>query len=149
MIVTVKEVIRYAEQFEERLADHYANLAEHAQREGVRLVARYMSQHHRMMVEALRNLCLDEDWRLSTVLLQFGPDAVDCHICDGMELPSGASAAEMLDAAVMLDDCLLRFYRQVLDQPVPPEVEDLFDSLCLFETADKVTLKKIKATDYF
>jgi len=149
MIVTVEEVIRHAEQFEERLADHYTDLAEHAQREGVRLVATYMSQHHQMISEALRDLCLDDAWRLDTVMLQFGPDCLDCHICDGMELPSEASASEMLDAAIRLDDCLLCFYRQVLDQPVPPEIEDLFDSLCLFETTDKVALKKIKATNYF
>ncbi len=55
----------------------------------------------------------------------------------------------VLDAAVILDECLVRLYRQVLQQPVDEEIRELFESLVRAEQRDEIELKKIKAMDYF
>ena len=73
----------------------------------------------------------------------------DCRCFEQVDLAPDASAQEVLDAAVKLDECLMSLYRQVLQQEVEPEVRDLFESFLHAEERDEIELKKIKAMDYF
>ena len=57
--------------------------------------------------------------------------------------------AALLDVAVILDECPVSLYRQVLPQPVDEEIREFFESLVRSEERDEIELKKIKAMDYF
>ena len=148
-IITVGDVIKHAEDFERMLKDYYTGLAERSQREGVRLLTDYMGRHCARIGKALAQLDDDELQRILKVPLRYEPQAADCRCFDGMELPPDATAAQVLDAAMTLDECLIRLYRQVARQPVEQDVIELFESLIHTEERDEVELKKIKAMDYF
>ena len=55
-VVTVADVIRRAEEFEQMLSRYYATLARETEREGVRLLADYMSRHRIRIVGELERL---------------------------------------------------------------------------------------------
>jgi rubrerythrin len=148
-VVTINDVLRRAEEFERMLADYYAKLSEQTTREGVRLLAGHMSRHRIRISEALSKLSSPQVRRIRSAPLRYEPQAADCRCFEGVDLPPGASAAEVLDVATVFDECLVRLYRQVLQQPVDEEAKELFESLVCAEQRDEVELKKIKAMDYF
>ena len=131
------------------LSDYYATLAESTTRQGVRLLANYMSRHRTRIVEALAKLSPAELQRVRSAPLRYEPQAADCRCFEGVELPPGAAAAEVLDVAVTFDECLVRLYRQVLQQDVDEEVKAVFESLLHAEERDEIEMKKIKPMDYF
>ncbi|MBI5725094.1 MAG: hypothetical protein HZA50_14125 [Planctomycetes bacterium] len=147
--ITIQGVLKHAEDFERMLSDYYAGIASHTAREGVRLLTDYMARHRIRLHEALSRLDPAEAAHLIATPLRFQPKAADCTCFEKIQLPEGAGAAEVLDAAVTLDDCLILLYRQVLVQDISPEIRDLFESLLRSEQRDQMELKKIKAMDYF
>ena len=148
-IITIKDVLRQAEAFEQMLSEYYASIAHQTQREGVRLLADYMARHRARLHEALDRLDPAEAARMTAMPLRYQPKAADCDCFEKVRLPEGATAADVLDAALTLDGCLILLYRQVLAQEISPEVSELFESLLRSEQRDQVELRKIKAMDYF
>ena len=148
-VTTVDEVLRSAERFERMLADYYAKLSEKTAREGVRLLADYMSRHRVRIGDALGKLAPEQIHRVRSAPLRYEPQAADCRCFEGVDLPPEASAEQVLDAAVTFDECLVTLYLQIIRQPVDEEVKALFESLIRTEQRDEIELKKIKAMDYF
>lgn len=148
-VVTIKDVLEHAERFEQMLADYYASVAEHSARQGVQMLADYMSRHRKRMHEILGKLTEHQAHHICSMPIKFESHAADCRCFEGIELSPGAEAGEVLDAAVTFDECLVRLYRQVLQMPLDQEIKELFESLVVAEQRDEVELKKIKAMDYF
>ena len=148
-VVTVADVIKHAERFEEMLEDFYRNVAARSAREGVRMLADYMGRHRRRLKEAIAELDRDEYERICAIPIPYEPEAADCRCFEKVELAPDASAADLLDVAVRFDECLMSFYRQVLRQENDHALSDLFEGLIHSEQQDAVELKKIKAMDYF
>ena len=148
-VITIRDVLDHAEQFEQALVEFYAKLAEGSPREGVRLLTDYMSRHRKRIGEALDKLSPEQMDQITSAPLRYEPKAADCRCFDLIQLPDDAAASQVLDAAVLLDECLVRLYRQVLQQPLEEEARELFESLVRSEQRDEIELKKIKAMDYF
>ncbi len=148
-IVTISQVLACAEDFERILAEFYTRLSQETTREGVRLLTDYMSRHRQRTHEALNKLPGRDMYRICKTPLRYEPRAADYHCFEGVELTPDATAAEVLDTAIKFDECLVRFYRQVTQQSVDQEVKELFENLIHWEQDDEITLKKIKAMDYF
>jgi hypothetical protein len=87
--------------------------------------------------------------RICKTPLRYEPHTADYLCFEGVELPPDATAAKVLGIGIKFDECLVRFYRQVTQQSVDQEVKELFESLIRWEQNDEITLKKIKAMDYF
>jgi hypothetical protein len=111
-----------------------------------------MSRHRRRIHYAIVKLPVtdaEEIRRICHAPLRFEPHGADFHCLDEMRLPADVTAREVLDAAIKFDECLIGFYKQVLEQPVDEHVRTLFESLLRMEQDDEIELKKIKAMDYF
>jgi hypothetical protein len=150
--VTIAEVLHRAENFERMLSDFYCNLSHSTTHEGARLLTDYMSRHRRRIHYALVKLPITDAAdirRICHAPLRFEPHGVDAHCLEEAHLPADATAGEVLDAAIRFDECLVSFYKQVLQQPIDEHVRTLFASLLRMEEDDEIELKKIKAMDYF
>lgn len=148
-VITIAQVLEHAEQFERSLAEFYAKLACDSSREGVRLLTDYMSRHRKRIAESLDKFSHDQIGAIKSAPLRFEPKAADYKCFERLGLPNDATASQVLDAAVVLDECLVDLYRQVLAQPLEAEARELFESLVHLEQSDEIQLKKIKAMDYF
>jgi len=148
-VITVADVLRRAEEFEGMLADYYARLSERAAREGVRMLADYMSRHRVRIAERLDRLTPEQVRRIGCTPLRYEPQGADCRCFDGVDLPADVAAAQVLDAAVTFNRCLIKLYQQAAQQPVDQEVRELFEGLIRSEEHDEIEMKKIKAMDYF
>ncbi len=148
-VTTIDDVLKHAERFEQMLSDYYTELSEHSTREGVRLLTDYMSRHRVRIKEALSELSSEQMHHICSTPLRYEPQAADPRCFEGVNVPPTATAAHVLDTAVTFDECLIKLYRQVLQQPLEQEVKELFESLLHAEQRDEIELKKIKALDYF
>ena len=148
-VITIEDVLIHARNFERMLADYYAKLAEHTTRDGVRLLTEYMSRHQNRIEETLNTFSREQLKRVRSTPLRYEPQAADCRCFQDIGLAADASAAQVLDEAVVFDECLVSLYRQVLQQDVEPDIRQLFESLLCVEQRDEIELKKIKAMDYF
>jgi rubrerythrin len=148
-VTNVACVLRRAGDFEHQLMTYYLDLSEQSTREGVRLLTEYMARHRRRLAEALERFPAGEYQRISALPLRYEPVSSECDHFKALSFPPDATAADVLDLAIGLDECLISLYRQVSQQDVEPEVKELFESLVRREERDEVMLKKIKATNYF
>ena len=151
-IITIAEVLDHVDKFERMLAEFYAKLSHQTTREGVKILTDYMSRHRQRTHLALVKLPIseiEEVRRICHTSLRYQPHGADKHCFEGVELPPDATATEVLDVAIEFDEHLIRFYKQVLQQPVDRHIKELFESLIRKEQDDEIELKKIKAMDYF
>ncbi|MHC4531686.1 MAG: ferritin family protein [Planctomycetota bacterium] len=151
-VVTIAEVLRHVEEFEDMLVNFYTKLANETTREGVFLLTDYMSRHRRRTHRALFELPVESVERMRRIChtpLRYEPQGLGSCCFDGIELLPDTTADKVLDIAIEFDECLVRFYRQVVQQPVDQEVKTLFESLIRWEQDDEIELKKIKAMHYF
>jgi ferritin-like protein len=108
-----------------------------------------MSRHRKRLRAELEKLDPKELRRICAMPIHYQPDAADCRCFSRVTLPSDATAAQVLDAAVTFDQCLVNLYRQAAQQTGDGSVRELFESLIRSEERDEVELKKIKAMNYF
>jgi len=148
-VTNIACVLRRAGDLEHQLMTYYLDLAEQSEREGVRLLTDYMARHRRRLAEALERFSAEEYRRLSALPLRYEPVSSECDHFKERVLPPDATATDVLDFAIELDECLISLYRQVAQQDVEPEVRELFESLVRREERDEILLQKIKATHYF
>ena len=148
-VISIADVLHHAQEFESMLADYYHDVAEHSSKEGVKMLSDYMSRHRIRIAEQLAKLPPERVNRICSTPLHYEPQAADCRCFEGVELPPDATAAQVLDVAVTFDECLIKLYRQVAQQPVDEDVRELFEGLIHSEERDEIEKKKIKAMDYF
>jgi len=148
-IVTVADILKRAEEFEQMLADYYDRISHETTRAGVRLLTDFMSRHRKRIAGFLAEMNPEQERLVHLTEIRYEPLAVDCHCFEGIELPPDAPASAVLDAAVTFDECLINLYRQALRQSNDPKVIALFEDLIRSEEQDEIELKKIKAMDYF
>jgi len=146
---TVADILKHAEKFEQLLSDYYRRVSEETISEGVRLLTDHMSRHRVRLKEALAKLSDEDLSRVTSTPIPYEPQGADGHSLEGVKLPPDATSAEVLDVAIMFDQCLIDLYRQASRQSEHEEVVALFEGLISLEEKDEMELQKIKAIHYF
>ncbi len=151
-IVTIAELLRHVEEFEDMLADFYSKLSHETNREGVRMLCDYISRHRQRTHKALFELQVDDTERMRRICntpLRYKPDDLNCDFFAEVKITPDVTGEEVLEIAMNFDENLIDFYHQVVQRPVSQEIKTLFENLILWEENDKVTLKRIKSSHYF
>lgn len=149
LAITLDQILTHVEHFEQLLKSFYAKLSEETTHEGVRLLADYMSRHSLRIHELLNKLPLDKRDTICSTPIPYMPELPDQEDIKLIKLSADPSAGEILDAAVRLDDCLVKMYQSVAEQPVCQEIKEFFEYLIGDLEMDEIQLKKIKAMNYF
>ena len=149
-IVSMKDVLGRAEEFEERLAKYYADIRDESQDKGVRLLTYYLSRHRRHLQQVMHDFDHKAIARIKAVQLKydipFNPEQ-ELHIM--RTPPSEVKGEELLEAAAEYDRALVNLYRAILKQPLNEETSGFVEALIRVEEKDIVMLKKMVAMDYF
>lgn len=147
--IMISQVLEHVEKFEDMLTEFYKKFSEESSHEGVRLLTEYMSRHSHHLKELLGEYPTEELNHILATPLPYEPHVPGCHCFEKIDLPPDPEASDVLDAAVLLDECLMQLYRQVVDKPVDQRIKELFRELIVITERDEVQLKKIKAMNYF
>lgn len=149
-IVCIQDLLDRARQFESRLEKYYAAIREESKDNGVRLLTYYLSKHRRHLDQVLENYSPAEIERIFKIQLKYDLEFHPEKDFKLMDKPvQEVKGLDLLQAAVDYDLQLVRFYRNVLFQPLGAEAAVLFQSLVKLEEKDVVMLKKMIAMNYF
>lgn len=149
-VVTVKDMLERAADFERRLEAYYAALRDTSKDDGVRLLVQYLARHRRHLPEALASVAPEDLSGIRTVPLKYDDPEFSPERCfAGISPRSDMRGREVLDQAIALVEELIRFYRWVGSQPLGTQAQSLFDTLRRIEERHVIELKKIRAMDYF
>ena len=149
-IITIGEVFKRVGEFERMLAEYYSNISQQANREGVRFLMDYMSRHRQRTLKALADIPDGHMQYINRLSLRYEPQGLTKRCFDEIGILSpDATVKDVLDAVIEFDEYLVRFYKQILQQPVDQKVKELFTSLIRKEHDDEIEMKKIKAMNYF
>jgi rubrerythrin len=149
-IVTIKELLDRAQDFEGKLERCYAEIRDTTTDNGVRLLTYYLARHRRHLDQALSELDVHERSRVSKVQVKYDVDFHPEHDFAAIEVPdTGIHASELLDHAIRYDAQLIGLYRSILEQPIGEEASELLEALIRLEEKDTVMLKKMLAMNYF
>ncbi|MHC4881725.1 MAG: hypothetical protein ACYTEN_05255 [Planctomycetota bacterium] len=147
--ITLGEILKHVEEFEDVLQNFYSKLSQKTTHEGVRLLTEYMSRHSHRIHEFLASIPPERKKTICTTPLPIKPHFPGKHCTELAKLPPDPVAGEVLDAAVSFDECLVQMYHSAAEQPVSQDIKDFFESLIRNMEQDEIELKKIKAMDYF
>ena len=117
-VVTIGQVLEHVGEFEDLLEKFYDIHSRENPHEGVRLLTDYMSRHSHHIRGFLNDVPVDQRNHLLTFQISYEPHVPGCHCFEEIDLPPDAAAPQLLDAAVLLDECLVQLYRQILHHPV-------------------------------
>jgi len=149
-IVSFKELLDRALEFEKQLENYYAEIRDTTQNEGVRLLTYYLSRHRRRLQQAIDQVHKNTIEHLFTIKfkydVKFAPEK-DFHPLNKSMLE--IQGRELLEAAVNYDLQLTELYKKILEQPMNSEASTFVDSLIRMEEKDVVMLKKMIAMNYF
>ena len=149
-IVSVGDLLDRAQEFEDRLAEHYASIRDQSAAGGVRLLTYYLSRHRNHLRQATEDFGSAKIGRVRSIKLkydiEFQPQA-KLHLLEPS--PREVTAPELLEAAVEYDLALVSLYKGILEQPLNEVAAAFIESLIRVEERDVVMLKKMMATHYF
>ncbi|HPG00879.1 MAG TPA: ferritin family protein [Kiritimatiellia bacterium] len=129
----VTDIVEHAKQFHRQLSALYGQLAVTAEREKIRILLNYMSRHEQHLVECLGGYEKDAAQKVLGTWFKFVPEMPKCKCFECVDLKPDMSVDQIIETALRVDRCLLKFYAEAAEKAVVPEVKDLFSKLVEME----------------
>jgi len=141
-VQTAKDVIEQTKAFHRKLGDFYQDLSDKVEKERVKILLEYMSRHHDNLAAIVDEY---EDSVSENVLnTWFMYVNKECDLSPFFDANIGPemTAQQAIKIAVDLDKCLLETYEAMLQNEVPDEVSEVFESLLEMEKIEKIKMAK-------
>ena len=146
----VKNMLEQVRDFHGQLAQYYDQLSKGAEKQRVKMLLDHMSKHEQDLQEGLRAY---EETATQNVMETY----VDCEYCNEIlatcrqtPIAPETSVNGVIRVAMDVDNCLLRFFREVAEHAVTDRVRDVFRNLVDMEEMElrKLALDALQVMDY-
>ncbi|MGB5491909.1 MAG: hypothetical protein WBM76_13865 [Woeseiaceae bacterium] len=146
----VKNMLEQVRDFHGQLAQYYDQLSKGAEQQRVKMLLDHMSKHEQDLQEGLRAY---EETATQNVMETY----VDCEYCNEIlatcrqtPIAPETSVNGVIRVAMDVDNCLLRFFREVAEHAVTDRVRDVFRNLVDMEEMElrKLALDALQVMDY-
>ena len=132
----VKEMFEQVSEFHGQLADYYTQLSDAADQQRIKLLLEHLGSHQRHLQETLKNYEGDTSRHVMDAFV----DCVNCEemliTCKQSPVTADMSVEGVIRAAMDVDRCLQRFYREVADKADSETVRDVFENLIDYEESE-------------
>ena len=132
----VRDMLDQVRDFHGQLAEYYHQLSESSDQQRIKLLLDHMSNHEKQLQGSMRDY--EED-----ASKQIMDTWVDCKYCDEVlatckQIPivPEASVESVVQATLDIDNCLMRFYREVAEKVESEKVRDVFRNLVEMEESE-------------
>lgn len=145
----VRNMLDQVREFHGQLAKYYDQLSKKAEQQRVQMLLEHISRHEEDLQEGLGAY---EDSAVQNVMDTY----VDCIFCSEIlatcrqtPIAPETSVEGVIKVAMAVDNCLLRFFREVSEHAEPEKVRDLFRNLIDMEEAElrKLALNALQVSD--
>ena len=132
----VRDMLDQVREFHGQLAEYYHQLSDSSDQQRVKLLLDHMSNHEKQLQEGLRDYGEDASEQILNTW-------VDCKYCDDVlmtckQIPivPEASVKNVIQATLDIDNCLVRFYREVAEKVESEKVRGVFQNLVEMEESE-------------
>ena len=139
-IKQTRDVLDYVRDFHKKLGDFYDDLADHQDKERIKMLLTYMARHEKYLEEMLDEYEKNASKKVMDSWLQCAPEMEMVDIFATVKLDPDMSVDDIISLAVKLDDYLIEVYRKVADSAELEEVKNIFTKLLEKENQEKYTL---------
>jgi len=146
----VKNMLEQVRDFHGQLVQYYDRLSKEAEQQRVKMLLEHMSKHEQDLQDGLRAY---EETATENVMDTY----VDCEYCNEIlatcrqtPIAPETSVEGVIRVAMDVDNCLLRFFREVAEHAETERVRDVFKNLVEMEESElrKLATNALQAVDY-
>ncbi len=137
-----KDVLDQARKFHRRLSKFYEELKDDASAEHTRALLDYMSRHENYLDECLKEFKEQVSDNVLDTYMQYGSTASAQVQIDEFEIKPEMTVADVVEAAMHFDACLIKFYREMAAKCSNAKVREVFENLLVMEQHEQIELSK-------
>jgi hypothetical protein len=130
-------IIDHARQFHKQVGAYYHHLADHSERERLRLLLEYMSRHEERLEAALADYEGAAPAKILDTWLQSANETdafkTACDKLRTVKIDSSSDVDDIMQLGVELSDCLIGVYRDLAQRAEPDSVQQVFENLLHME----------------
>lgn len=132
----IRDMLDRVRDFHGQLGDYYHQLSETADRERIKLLLDHMSNQKKQLRDGLAAF----EQEVSKQVLDTWVDSEFCDqalsTCEQTFAPRDTSVEGVIKAAMDMDNCLIGFYREVVEHVESEHVREVFQNLIAMEAGD-------------
>lgn len=140
----VKDILKRAVEFHKMLEGFYANIENASEKQNVKLLVNYMARHEKVLEEQLGKVAAAQAKQINEEWLKYEPEFATCRCFEDLKIDNNSSADDVIEAGLVLNQCLINLYRQMSVVAPSQETKTLFSSLEVAEVAEKKKLARMK-----
>jgi len=138
----VHDILDRAQETHRRLGEFYERLSKVATGGHVKMLLNYLSQQEKNFAQSLEVYVTRGSPKVLQTWFQFAPESHLQETLAGIDLQADMTVDQVMRVAMRLDDCLVAFYDEALQNAEGEEVADAFRELLIQEKQEKAELFK-------
>jgi len=139
---TTKDVLDHARKFHTKLGDFYNLLSSKSEKQRVKLLLDYMSEHEKYLEETLCRYEEEVSKKILNTWFRYSPPKELLEICRGVSLNriDELSVDDVIEMAVKLNQCLIDFYKEMSKNSKTDLIREAFTNLMEMEKRQELEL---------
>lgn len=133
----VKDILEHTRHFHELISDFYQNLSQNTDKERLKIILDYLSEHELHLEKAFAEYEKTASKKILNVWLPFSPCQERLTEFKVQIQSEEITIKEIIQKVIELDDCVINMYRDLVSQADNQDVKDVFYSILDFETHEK------------
>jgi rubrerythrin len=139
---TTKDVLDHAREFHTQLSDFYSLLSRKSEKERVKLLLDYMSQHEKYLEETLTRYEEEVSGKILNTWFQYPPPQEILDTCREVNIneTENLTVDDVIEMAVKLDQCLIDLYKEMIKNSETDQMREIFTNLMEMEKRQELEL---------
>jgi len=139
---TTKDVLDHAREFHTQLSDFYILLSRKSEKERVKLLLDYMSEHEKYLEETLGRYEEEVSGKILNTWFQYPPPKKLLETCREVSInkTDDLSVDDVIEMAVQLNQCLIDLYKEMIKNSETEQIRDVFTNLMEMEKRQELEL---------
>jgi rubrerythrin len=139
---TTKDVLDHAREFHTQLSDFYTLLSRLSEKQRVKLLLDYMSEHEKYLEETLTRYEEEVSKKILNTLFQYPPPKELLETCREVSInrTDELSVDDVIEIAVKLNQCLIDLYKEMIKNSETDLIREVFTNLMEMEKRQELEL---------
>jgi hypothetical protein len=139
---TTKDVLDHAREFHTQLSEFYSLLSSKSEKQRIKLLLDYMSQHEKYLEETLTRYEEEVSEKILNTWFQYPPPKEILDTCREVSINETdyLTVDDVIEMAVKLDDCLIDLYKEMIKNSETDQMREVFTNLMEMEKRQELEL---------
>ena len=139
-IKKTKDLIDYARNFHNELGRYYHDLADHTEKERLKLLLDYVSRHEKHFEESLNQYEESASKKITNYWLQNTPELPEVGSLLNFEIDQDTTIDDIVALAIRFDNKLIEIYKSLAHSADSEDIRNVFKKLLEMEEREKTKL---------